>query len=66
MTLRSGDDRAVEDQARKREECYRDSQDQRRNAIHTPYVQNVRFNVCEVESVGKSYTRKVDREHYTA
>ncbi len=30
------------------------------------YVQNVRFNVCEVEAVGESDTAKVDREHHTA
>ncbi len=66
MTLLTGDGVAVEDQRPEGEDRYRHSQDQRDNAIHTPHVQDVGFDICEVESVGKSYPGKVDGEDYAA
>ena len=37
-----------EDQISKGEACYENDQHERRNAIHTPYVQDVSFNIREV------------------
>ena len=56
----------VEDQGRECEDCYRHDQDQRCNAIHAPHLQNVCFDVCEVEPVGKSNAGKIGREDYAA
>lgn len=63
MALPAGDGSRGKDQIPKGEACYENDQDERRNAIHTPHVQHVSFNIREVERIGDPDTGRVDREH---
>jgi hypothetical protein len=53
----------LKDQRAKGKHCDKKNQDLRRNAVHTPDLQNVGFNIREVKRIGNSNASKVDREH---